>query len=154
MRSRLAVLLSVIGIILTSCSPTRPAETYQATSTHLPAGVLTPFHSPTPEKLTPTATLKVQIPVTPAPTATPFLHTLTNDDTLLGLAFRYGVSLEDIQAANPGVDPHYLSVGKQIVIPISGEITQTLTTPTPISISARSVKCYPAGDRSSWCIAA
>jgi len=115
--------------------------------------MLTPFHSPTPEKLTPTATLNVQIPITPAPTATPFLHTLTNDDTLLGLAFRYGVSLEDIQAANPGVDPHYLTVGKQIVIPISGEITQTLTTPTPIPISAGRVMCYPTGDGGAWCIA-
>ncbi|HEX9089893.1 MAG TPA: LysM domain-containing protein, partial [Anaerolineales bacterium] len=154
MRSRIAVLLSVIGLILTSCNPTRQQETYEATSTRLPIGVLTPFHSPTPEDLTATATIEVQIPITPAPTATPFLHTLTNDDTLLGLAFRYGVSLEDIQAVNPGVDPHYLTVGKQIVIPLSGEITQTLTTPTPIPITAERVICYPNGDGSSWCIAA
>jgi LysM repeat protein len=94
----------------------------------------------------------VMIPVTPAPTATPFLHTITKDDTMVRIAYQYGISLEELQAANPGVDPHFLGVGKQLIIPISGEIPETLPTPTPALVKWEQPQCYRTGDGGAWCI--
>jgi LysM repeat protein len=90
-------------------------------------------------------------PVTPAPTATPFLHTITNDDTLLGIAFKYGISLEQLEAANPGVDPHFLTVGKTLVIPIEGEDPAFQATPTPVGVNTASPTCYPTAEGGAWC---
>ncbi len=38
------------------------------------------------------------------PSPTPFAHVVKKDDTLLGIAIRYGISLEDLLAANPGIE--------------------------------------------------
>lgn len=65
---------------------------------------------------------------------------------MLGLAFRYGVKLEDLKAANPGVDPNAMSVGMQLVIPIGGEIPEVLPTPTAMPLEAKQPRCYQAGD--------
>jgi LysM repeat protein len=92
------------------------------------------------------------IPATPTPTATPFLHVLTKDDTLLGLAFRYGVSLEEILAANPGINPHFLTIGKTVVIPIKIEEPTALPTQTLIPLGLGTPHCYLAGDGGSWCV--
>jgi LysM repeat protein len=96
----------------------------------------------------------VTIPVTPAPTPTPFLHTVTNDDTMLGIAYKYGISLDELQAANPSVDPHYMSVGMQLIIPIGGEIPEVVPTPTAMPVHTEQPQCYQAGDGGVWCIVA
>lgn len=44
-------------------------------------------------------------------------YTIKDGDTLAGIASRFGVSLEDLRAANPGVDPSRLSVGQTIRLP-------------------------------------
>jgi hypothetical protein len=53
----------------------------------------------------------------PTPTATPVTHVVAEGETLLSIAYDYGISLEALQAANPAVDPHFLSVGTLLVIP-------------------------------------
>jgi len=151
---RVACLLSAAVFFMSSCSAGQTDEPPRATATFDPTGLLTPYFTQTTKPTSPTPTLSVQLPVTPAPTATPFLHTLTDEDTLLGLAFRYGVSLEELEAANPGVDAHYLTVGKQIVIPISGSITETLPAATPVPVQIKQTRCYPAGDGGAWCVVA
>lgn len=45
------------------------------------------------------------------------LHTIASGDLLGRLATRYGVSVQAILDANPGLDPRRLRVGQQIVIP-------------------------------------
>lgn len=117
-------------------------------------GELTPYRTLTPTIPKPTATMLEIIPATPAPTSTPFLHTITNDDTMLGIAFKYGITLEELQAANPGVDSHYLSVGKQLIIPIDGEISQSIPTITPAPVDMGQPNCYRTGDDGAWCIIA
>src|SRR4030042_5122725 len=118
-------------MLLSSCSQ----ATVQATPTTFPTGVLTPYHTVTSSPTSPISTVEVVIPVTPAPTPTPFLHTITNDDTMLGIAYQYGISLEELQAANPGVDPHFRSGGKTLVIPIGGEIADAMPVLTPVPVS-------------------
>lgn len=45
-------------------------------------------------------------------------HSVVSGDTLWGIARRYGVALEDLLAANPGVkNPNLIHVGDQVVIP-------------------------------------
>jgi len=145
---RIVYLFATLIFLLSSCAQ----ATLQATPTLAPTGALTPYHTLTPSPISPTATLMLVIPVTPAPTATPFLHTIGKDETMLGIAYLYGISLADLQAANPGVDPHFLSVGKQLVIPISGEIPETLPTPTAIPLHSEQPQCYKTGDGGAWCI--
>lgn len=147
---RITHLIVGLGILLSGCTQ----ATVQATPTIIPTGLLTPYQTLTLKPITPTATIVVTIPVTPAPTPTPFLHTVTNDDTMLGIAYQYGISLEDLQAANPGVDPHFMSVGMQIIIPIGGEITEVLPTPTAMPVHAVQPRCYQAGDGGAWCVVA
>lgn len=73
---------------------------------------------------------------------------------MLGIAFQYGISLEDLKAANPGVDPRMMSVGVQLVIPIGGEIPETIPTATPIPVDWQQPECYRTGDGGAWCIIA
>lgn len=50
------------------------------------------------------------------------VHTVVAGDTLGRLSEQYGVSIEDIAAANDLVNVHSLEVGQQLLIPLSGNI--------------------------------
>jgi LysM repeat protein len=145
---RSVFLYAILVFLLSSCSQ----PTFQPTPTIKPTGVLTPYHTVTPSPVHPTAKALVTIPFTPAPTATPFTHTVIKGETMLGIAFQYGISLGDLQAANPTVNPHFLSVGTQLVIPINGEIPETVPTPTAVLVDWQQPDCYHTGDGGAWCI--
>jgi LysM repeat protein len=145
---RIACIIVGIGLLLSSCSQ----ATILSTPTFFPTGVLTPYLTMTPSPIQPTATFKVTIPVTPSPTSTPFLYTVKGNDTMLSIAYQFGISLEALQAANPKVDPHFMGEGMKLIIPINGGITEDLPTPTPLPAHAGFPKCYPAGDGGMWCI--
>lgn len=139
--------LALLILGSTACAQAAPEITPTSTASY----DLILYVSPTPSpSLTPPALLAT-IPVTPQPSATPFTHVITNDDTLLGLALKYGVKLEDILAANPGVDPHLLTVGKTLVIPIKGQDLAAIPTSTPIPVGHEDPVCYPTADRGAWC---
>lgn len=70
---------------------------------------------------------------------------------MLGIALRFGVSLEDLLAANPEVDPRFLSVGTNLIIPREEEETAVLMTPTPPSVGLEPPKCYRTADNGIWC---
>ncbi len=48
---------------------------------------------------------------------------------MFGIALRYGISLEALKTANPGVNPYAMGVGTQLMIPITP--TPMVATPTP-----------------------
>jgi murein DD-endopeptidase MepM/ murein hydrolase activator NlpD len=54
-------------------------------------------------------------------------------DTLFGIARQFGVALEDLQAANPGVNPAALGIGQPLLIPgfegVSGVLSTHLLEP-------------------------
>lgn len=55
------------------------------------------------------------------PTASgPVIHTVVAGDTLGNIANQYGVSVDDIAAANDLANVHTLDVGQQLLIPIGG----------------------------------
>lgn len=47
------------------------------------------------------------------------IHTVESGETFTEVAWIYGVSSEQLEAANPGVDPFYIMVGDELVIPPS-----------------------------------
>lgn len=53
----------------------------------------------------------------PGPCPGGFLYTIRAGDTFFGLAARFNVTVQQLAAANPGVDPNRLMIGQQICIP-------------------------------------
>lgn len=70
----------------------------------------------------------------PAPEGPP-VHVVKAGDTLATIAQIYDVPLEDIVAANKLVNPDFLSVGDQLLIPIGGLATATPPPPPEATTS-------------------
>ena len=79
---------------------------------------------------------------TPAPSPTPNLYAIAAGDTLSVIAQRFGISLEILLAANPGIQPAQLSIGQVITIPSASQnfAIEFLSTPVPVDLGV--VSCY------------
>jgi hypothetical protein len=120
-----------------------------STATAMPTRHLVPY-------LTVTAS-QSSTPIQPStyfqqPTPTQVIHIVGGNETLIGIAQKYGISLQELQAANPDVNALYLQVGMQLVIP-SNAGTPAPPTITPVPVSIRQHTCYPNADGSLWCLA-
>ncbi len=78
---------------------------------------------PTPEPPTPTPP-----PPTPPPGAT--VYVVQEGDTLIQIAAQFGVTVEDIMAANGLTDAALIQVGQELIIPVSASPTEPLLEPT------------------------
>jgi murein DD-endopeptidase MepM/ murein hydrolase activator NlpD len=67
------------------------------------------------------------VPVLRAQSAGP-QYIVQDGDTLYGIALSFGLTVEALQAANPGVEPSSLAVGRALVIPGFEGVTGTLAT--------------------------
>ncbi len=152
--------LAILTLLVSACNPERatpaailpwPTATYN--------GQLTPYRSPTATR-TPTATLAPSATFLPSPSPTPRTHEVKKGEDLSGIAWQYGVSLPDLLAANPTVNPHFLSIGTQLLIPTSktpmpgGKPTPTATAqslPTPVPLKFGTLTCTPVQDGGVWC---
>ena len=121
-----------------------------------PGSRLTPYVTIT---LTPTATsTPIDAPTaTPAPTLspTPRIYTIKANDTLQVIAFRNGLTLEELTAANPDVNAYLLIVGSSLVIPPSsgGLTTPSAQAPTPAALTVDSAYCIPTASGGAYCFA-
>ncbi len=88
---------------------------------------------------------------TPLPSPTPFTYTIQQGDTISSIALQFGVSIDDLQAANPEISPNAMSVGQVINIPSNPENPSGEPTPTPASFAIRQIECYPTTDQGMWC---
>ena len=70
---------------------------------------------------------------------------------MLGIALQYGITLESLQAANPGVDPQFLSVGTGLIIPLGDEIQVVAVMPTAVAVEWMEPVCYQSGEGGAWC---
>lgn len=106
----------------------RPASTVEPTATREPTA--------TQEPATSTATtITVNEPAGATEESAPAdgqassggqrIHSVQSGETLLGIADLYGVTVEDISAANPGVNSDQLVVGQELTIP-NPSVTPTL----------------------------
>lgn len=148
-QKRFPVLLIVLFCCLVGCQRLAPAE--NATVTPL---ILTQYSSaiaPPPAQLdvaafTPTAP--------PPPSPTPVLFEVASGDTLLGIATRYGITLETLLAANPGVDPQFLAVGTVLHIPAADgsivSVPEAQATPIPLEVGMPI--CYADVAGGEWCV--
>ena len=90
--------------------PTAPPVTASPTATPGPTATSTPAPSPTPT-------------LTPLP---PRAHDVQEGETLSDIAELYGVSMEDILALNPEIDPELIKAGQVLLVPagLSAEDTR------------------------------
>ncbi len=137
------ILLVLLGTV--ACVPA-------AADTATPAPFRTPslYATLTPG---PSATPAVEQAEPALPTPTPLIYTVQQGDTMLGIAQQFGISLETLMAANPGIDPSAMSVGVVLNIPSGPDDLSAEPTPTPAPLTLASLDCYPAIDKSLWCFA-
>jgi len=137
------LLISITGCVSEPVSPTPGI---------VPTFELTPYWTPSPSPKVSSATpvLRFASP-TLSPTPTPITYTIVQGDTMLEVALRYGITLEELQEANPDVDPRILSIGTILVIPLGNSLPAEIQTPTPLSVQLGQIKCYPTGDGGRWC---
>jgi LysM repeat protein len=72
-------------------------------------------------------------------------------DTISSIALKFGVSMDDLQAANPEISPNAMSVGQLLKIPSNPENPSGEPTPTPAAFTIQQVECYPTIDKGMWC---
>jgi hypothetical protein len=76
---------------------------------------------------------------------------------MMGIAFIYKITLEELMAANPDVKPNLMSVGTVLIIPGSskeegGAVTETANTqPTAIPVDTGPVFCTATEEGGAWC---
>lgn len=134
-------------IVLSSCMNAETSLTPTAPSPKR----LTPYTSPTPSLESVTSTSVVITPTElPTPTPTPMTYVIVEGDTMLAIALRHGISLADLQAANPDVNARLLTVGTELIIPLGENIPSSPMTATPIPINLTSSDCYQVPD-GVWC---
>jgi LysM repeat protein len=72
-------------------------------------------------------------------------------DSLSVIAQKFGVSLDDLQAANPEVSSNAMSVGQVLKIPSNPDNPSGEPTPTPAPFQVQQIECYPTATRGLWC---
>lgn len=131
-----------ILVLLTACAP-------QQTQSAPRSGNLIPFATSTQG---PTQTPKsIIVANTPLPSPTPFTYTIKSGDTISGIALKFGVSMDDLQAANPEISPNTMSIGQVIKIPSNPDNPSGEPTPTPAPFTVQQIECYPTSDKGMWC---
>ncbi|MGZ9222612.1 MAG: LysM peptidoglycan-binding domain-containing protein [Anaerolineales bacterium] len=141
-------LLTLAFVILTACTP-QPIQSASpeadlipfATSTRKPPLYVGTMH--TPEGLV--------AGETPLPSPTPFTYTVQTGDTISSIALKFGVSMDDLQAANPEISPNAMSIGQVLNIPSNLANPSGEPTPTPAPFTVQQIECYPTADKGMWC---
>lgn len=130
-----AFLLFLLSLTLVSFSGCLVEIEYPPTKTFMPTNTATllPSASPAPS-LTPTEIPTLTPTSTQTPTLAPVTWTVAKGDELMAIAFYYGISLDELLAANPSVTPNWMSVGTVLEIPVTPTPLPTATaTPAPTS---------------------
>ena len=130
--------------LLTACAR------QQAESTSLPVDLI-PFATSTPNPLRPSGPEGLVTPEAPLSSPTPFTYTVQTGDTMSSIALKFGVSMADLQAANPEISANAMSVGQVLNIPSNPDNPSGEPTPTPAPFTIQQIECYPTADKGMWC---
>lgn len=118
MQKNLILVLLVASVFLIACYPT---PTVVLPSPTVPTSTLEPIILNS-NHVEPVLTLtRLPMPTRPLPTlpptATPVIYAVQEGDTLLGIAYKFNVTLEALLLANPTIVPELLQIGQSLVIP-------------------------------------
>jgi murein DD-endopeptidase MepM/ murein hydrolase activator NlpD len=81
-----------------------------------------------------------------------YTYTVVRGDTFISIAQKTSVSVQALQAANPGVSATALSVGTKLVIPTGAQATAE-PGPTAAPLPVEQVHCWPETTGGRWCFA-
>lgn len=148
MTRRIACIAAVVLLQLTGCSGAQQSIEATASATLIAWQPAQATRSPT----RPEATSEVEL--TPEASPTPLTHFVEEGETLLDIAYRYGVELNVLLVANPGINPRFMSIGQALLIPgPEGEVIGALApTTTPYPVQLEPAKCYPVPSGALWCL--
>ena len=90
-------------------------------------------------------------PETPLPSPTPFTYTVQQGETISSIALRFGVSIDELIAVNPEVNPSAMSIETVLKIPSNPENPTGEATPTPAPFTVEQIECYPTANQGMWC---
>ena len=145
------LLLSTL-LFLAACAPVAlPVDTLTPTQ----HGALTPYLTATPSRTAVPPTRLASTPITPMPSPTQLTHKVVAGENLTFIARKYGVTLENLLAANPNVQSRVMQPGDILVIPAGGALSASATvlpTPTVIRLESSEPLCYPSSDGGAWCV--
>jgi LysM repeat protein len=140
--------LSSFIFLLTACAP---QQTQSAPSSVDLIPFLTSTQSPTSLMGTIQAPEGLVTADAPLPSPTPFTYTVQRGDTISSIALKFGVSMDELQTANPEISPNAMSVGQVLKIPSNPENPSGEPTPTPVPFTIQQIECYPTVDKGMWC---
>jgi LysM repeat protein len=135
-------LIFAFFLLFTACAP-QPTSSTPQPGDLIPYLTATQAPPQTPEGLVPLTT--------PLPSPTPFTYNVQQGDSMSVIAEKFGVSLDDLQAANPEVLPNAMSVGQMLKIPSNPDNPSGEPTPTPAPFTVQQIKCYPTTNKGMWC---
>jgi len=137
--------LLLFAFLLIACVPQAVAQT------PTPPGTLHPYFTRTYSATPDGREGLVQTFETPLPTPTPFTYEVQAGDTMSGIAFKFGVPLDELVAINPGVSPNSMSIGTELKIPSSPADPADASTSAPVPATVKQIECYPTADQGMWC---
>ncbi len=143
-----ALLAAAVSGVLAGCASNGAATALPATST------LLPYRSTVAPTKAGGSDATLALLPTAGPSPTPQAYTVRANDTFLGIALAYGLTREELLEANPGLNPDFLSIGQQLLIPApGGKGTATpIPTPTPLPLQTSDPRCYPSASGGLWCL--
>ncbi len=143
-----------VCLLLAACAKTIEEQVVLPHNTPT-AGLLTPYATRTASSTPPPPDPATVTPF-PTPTSTPRTHVVNTGEDMLSIAFRYGITLEELKAANPEVNPNLMSVDTVLIIPAASQSETTagaLPSPTAAGALLGEVICYPSAEGGLWCFA-
>ena len=136
----------LLFVLLLSACTSRTVD-----QTPIPPATLRPYLTHTPS-VTPGQPEGLVVSFeTPLPSPTPFVYEVQAGDTMSELAENFGVSLDELLAANPGVSPNSMSIGTKLNIPSNLANPGGASTSTPVPAPVEQIECYPTADQGMWC---
>ena len=68
-----------------------------------------------------------------------------------GIAFKFGVSVDELVVINPDVSPNSMSIGTELKIPSNPTDPADASTSTPVPATVEQIVCHPTVERGMWC---